>query len=37
MKMFSRVGPALFALAVLAFAGQALAQEMLTVWWVKGF
>src|ERR1700719_1435178 len=38
MKMFPRlVGLALFAAGALAFAGQALAQEKLTVWWVKGF
>src|SRR6266446_742618 len=37
MKMFSRLAPALFATAAFAFAGQVLAQEKLTVWWVKGF
>ena len=37
MKMFHRLGLALFAAGALAFAGQALAQEKLTVWWVKGF
>src|SRR6202140_809125 len=38
MKMFPRlVGRALFAVVALAFAGHVLAQETLTVWWVKGF
>jgi multiple sugar transport system substrate-binding protein len=37
MKAFSRLGIALFAAAALLLSGQALAQEKLTVWWVKGF
>ncbi len=37
MKMLSRIGTALFAAGALAFAGQAVAQEKLNVWWVKGF
>jgi multiple sugar transport system substrate-binding protein len=37
MKMFRQLGLAALAAAALAFAGQALAQEKLTVWWVKGF
>jgi len=37
MKTLHRLGLAAFAAAALAFAGQALAQEKLTVWWVKGF
>ena len=37
MKVFSRLGIALFAAAALLLSGQALAQEKLTVWWVKGF
>src|SRR3954453_17186375 len=37
MKTFSRLSTALFAVILMAFAGQALAQEKLTVWWVKGF
>jgi multiple sugar transport system substrate-binding protein len=37
MKMLSRLGAALLAAGALAFAGQALAQETLVVWWVKGF
>src|ERR1051325_11447105 len=37
MKFVTRFAPALFASAALLYAGQALAQEKLTVWWVKGF
>jgi multiple sugar transport system substrate-binding protein len=37
MKILSRLGVALFAAGAVAFAGQALAQETLVVWWVKGF
>src|SRR5512143_1917708 len=37
MKLFRRLGLAVFAAGALAFTGQALAQEKLTVWWVKGF
>src|ERR1043165_4870790 len=37
MKLFTRLAPAAFAAAALVFAGQAMAQEKLTVWWVKGF
>jgi multiple sugar transport system substrate-binding protein len=37
MKMISRLGVALFAATAYVMAGQALAQEKLTVWWVKGF
>src|SRR6059036_2785515 len=29
--------PGLFAVCLLAFAGELLAQEKITVWWVKGF
>ncbi len=37
MKVFSRLGIALFAAAALVLSGQVAAQEKLTVWWVKGF
>jgi len=37
MKVCSRLAIALFAAATLLASGQALAQEKLTVWWVKGF
>src|SRR5580765_5177583 len=37
MKMFRHLAVAAFAAGALAFAGHAMAQEKLTVWWVKGF
>src|SRR5215471_19092025 len=37
MKVFSRLAVALVAASALLLSGQALAQEKLTVWWVKGF
>jgi multiple sugar transport system substrate-binding protein len=37
MKLFRPLGLALLATGTLAFAGHALAQEKLTVWWVRGF
>ena len=37
MKVFSRLGIAIFAAAALVLSGQVAAQEKLTVWWVKGF
>src|SRR5580765_575044 len=37
MKMFRHLAVAALAAGALAFAGHALAQEKLTVWWVKGF
>ncbi|MFL6663185.1 MAG: extracellular solute-binding protein, partial [Rhizobacter sp.] len=37
MTMMSRIAGTVVAGCLAAFAGQALAQEKLTVWWVKGF
>jgi multiple sugar transport system substrate-binding protein len=37
MKMIGKWGLALFAAMAFVMSGQALAQETLTVWWVKGF
>ena len=37
MKTISRLGIALFAATALVMANQAIAQEKLTVWWVRGF
>jgi len=37
MKTVSRLGLALFAATAFVFASQAMAQEKLTVWWVRGF
>ena len=37
MKMFRHFALAAFAAGALAFASHAMAQEKLTVWWVKGF
>src|ERR1700752_5157759 len=37
MKLVSKLGVALVATAALIGSTQALAQEKLTVWWVKGF
>ena len=37
MKMISRLGIALFATTALVMSTQAMAQEKLTVWWVRGF
>ena len=37
MKMIAKLGIALFAATTLVMASQAIAQEKLTVWWVKGF
>jgi multiple sugar transport system substrate-binding protein len=37
MKIFRRLALALFAAGAVAFTGEALAQEKLTVWWVRGF
>ncbi|MEP6658165.1 MAG: carbohydrate ABC transporter substrate-binding protein, partial [Betaproteobacteria bacterium] len=37
MKVISKLGIALFAVSALVMADQAMAQEKLTVWWVRGF
>ena len=37
MKVWARLGVALVAAAALVASGQAMAQEKLVVWWVKGF
>jgi multiple sugar transport system substrate-binding protein len=37
MKLFTRIAAALAAAGVLTVAAPAVAQEALTVWWVKGF
>src|ERR1044071_7623099 len=37
MNLVSKLGVALFAASALIGSTQALAQEKLTVWWVKGF
>ena len=37
MKMLSKLGVALFAATALLMSNQAVAQEKLTVWWVRGF
>jgi multiple sugar transport system substrate-binding protein len=37
MKMISKLGVALFAATALLMSNQAVAQEKLTVWWVRGF
>ena len=37
MKMIAKLGIALFAAGALVLSNQAVAQEKLTVWWVRGF
>ena len=37
MKLVTKLGVALFATAALVMSTQAMAQEKLTVWWVRGF
>jgi multiple sugar transport system substrate-binding protein len=37
MKLITKLGVALFATAALLMSTQAMAQEKLTVWWVRGF
>jgi multiple sugar transport system substrate-binding protein len=37
MKLVSKLGVALFAASALILSTQAIAQEKLTVWWVRGF